>query len=66
MVRVPLSPRLTFVDALDALAATVERLPTSRQAPTTAVTFRLARERFVGAPLPLSPPPALRGPSILI
>jgi hypothetical protein len=51
------------MDAPDALAATVVRLPTRRQVPTTAVMFLPSRveraERLVRVPLPRSPPPEL-------
>src|SRR5208283_4122628 len=70
MVSVPLSAWLVLVDAPDAFAATVVRLPTMRHAPTTAVT-RLPRRngraaRPLCAPLPESPSPVLREPTIYI
>jgi hypothetical protein len=63
IVSVPLSPLLVLVDAPEALAATAVRLPTRRQAPTTAVIFLPNRDVRAGrlscAPHAPFPPPEL-------
>jgi len=70
MVSVPLSAWLALVDAPDAFAATVVRLPTRTSAPAAAVRFLANLDeravRLLCAPLPESPPPSLRGPSVVI